>query len=138
MVLRGQGDSPVRICEPCKRLEEAARFEMRYGHKNRASRGTETNNCHTASSTNSLLVFSGKDEAGDGSSNQMEQAEMGSTTPEELRHDPGNSSCLKSMGWTEDAAESELSEKQFLPVDRYVTKYIQSLGKEKLLARKMW
>ncbi|KAL8491266.1 hypothetical protein ACS0TY_023052 [Phlomoides rotata] len=35
MVLRGQGDSPVRICEPCKKLEEAARFEMRYGHKNR-------------------------------------------------------------------------------------------------------
>lgn len=40
MVLRGQGDSPVRICEPCKKLEEAARFELRYGHKNRASRGT--------------------------------------------------------------------------------------------------
>lgn len=41
MVLRGQGDSPVRICEPCKKLEEAARFEMRYGHKNKAPRGTE-------------------------------------------------------------------------------------------------
>lgn len=40
MVLRGQGDSPVRICEPCKKLEEAARFEMRYGHRNRAGRGT--------------------------------------------------------------------------------------------------
>lgn len=39
MVLRGQGDSPVRICEPCKKLEEAARFEMRHGHKNRAGRG---------------------------------------------------------------------------------------------------
>ncbi|XP_057513650.1 uncharacterized protein LOC130795525 [Actinidia eriantha] len=39
MVLRGQGDSPVRICEPCKQLEEAARFEIRYGHKNRAGRG---------------------------------------------------------------------------------------------------
>ncbi|PIN17829.1 hypothetical protein CDL12_09501 [Handroanthus impetiginosus] len=39
MVLRGQGDSPVRICEPCKKLEEAARFEMRYGHKSRASKG---------------------------------------------------------------------------------------------------
>ncbi|KAM0833114.1 hypothetical protein ACQ4PT_064467 [Festuca glaucescens] len=35
MVLRGQGDSPVRICDPCKNLEEAARYEMRYGHKNR-------------------------------------------------------------------------------------------------------
>lgn len=39
MVLRGQGDSPVRICEPCKKLEEAARFELRYGHKNKAGRG---------------------------------------------------------------------------------------------------
>ncbi|RCV07055.1 hypothetical protein SETIT_1G213300v2 [Setaria italica] len=36
MVLRGQGDSPVRICDPCKKLEEAARYELRYGHKNRA------------------------------------------------------------------------------------------------------
>lgn len=37
MALRGQGDSPVRICEPCKKLEEAARFEMRQGR--RAGRG---------------------------------------------------------------------------------------------------
>lgn len=33
MVLRGQGDSPVRICEPCKKLEEAARFELRHGRR---------------------------------------------------------------------------------------------------------
>ena len=39
MVLRGQGDSPVRICDPCKKLEEAARYELRYGHKNRAQKG---------------------------------------------------------------------------------------------------
>lgn len=39
MVLRGQGDSSVRICDPCKKLEEAARFETRYGHKNRAGKG---------------------------------------------------------------------------------------------------
>ncbi|KAK7319567.1 hypothetical protein RJT34_04290 [Clitoria ternatea] len=38
MVLRGQGDSPVRICEPCKKLEEAARFEIRQGR--RAGRGS--------------------------------------------------------------------------------------------------
>ncbi|KAI5386331.1 uncharacterized protein LOC127100669 [Lathyrus oleraceus] len=38
MALRGQGDSPVRICEPCKKLEEAARFEMRQGR--RAGRGS--------------------------------------------------------------------------------------------------
>ncbi|PON36739.1 43kDa postsynaptic protein [Parasponia andersonii] len=40
MVLRGQGDSPVRICEPCKTLEEAARFEIRYGQRSRAGRGS--------------------------------------------------------------------------------------------------
>ncbi|KAL5774679.1 hypothetical protein ACOSP7_012236 [Xanthoceras sorbifolium] len=40
MALRGQGDSPVRICEPCKKLEEAARFEMRHAHKSRAGRGS--------------------------------------------------------------------------------------------------
>lgn len=40
MVLRGQGDSPVRICDPCKKLEEEARHELRYGHKNRATRAT--------------------------------------------------------------------------------------------------
>ncbi|XVE87875.1 hypothetical protein DITRI_Ditri19aG0023600 [Diplodiscus trichospermus] len=40
MVLRGQGDSPVRMCEPCKKLEEAARFELRHGYKSRAGRGS--------------------------------------------------------------------------------------------------
>ncbi|CAD6234651.1 unnamed protein product [Miscanthus lutarioriparius] len=40
MVLRGQGDSPVRICDPCKKLEEAARYELRYGHRNIAARAT--------------------------------------------------------------------------------------------------
>ncbi|MBA0778998.1 hypothetical protein Gotri_003283 [Gossypium trilobum] len=39
MVLRGHGDSPVRVCEPCKNLEEAARFESRHGYKSRAGRG---------------------------------------------------------------------------------------------------
>lgn len=33
MALRGQGDSPVRICDPCKKLEEAARFELRQGRR---------------------------------------------------------------------------------------------------------
>ncbi|KAK2644279.1 hypothetical protein Ddye_019474 [Dipteronia dyeriana] len=40
MNLRGQGDSPVRICEPCKKLEEAARFELRHGYKSRAGKGS--------------------------------------------------------------------------------------------------
>ncbi|XP_030470007.1 uncharacterized protein LOC115688347 [Syzygium oleosum] len=40
MVLRGQGDSPVRICDPCKKLEEAARFELRHGHRSKAGKGS--------------------------------------------------------------------------------------------------
>uniref|UniRef100_M4ERI0 FYVE-type domain-containing protein n=1 Tax=Brassica campestris TaxID=3711 RepID=M4ERI0_BRACM len=40
MSLRGQGDSPVRICDPCKQLEEAARFELRHGYKNRSAKGS--------------------------------------------------------------------------------------------------
>ncbi|KAM3362556.1 caldesmon [Capsicum galapagoense] len=134
MVLRGQGDSPVRICEPCKRLEEAARFEMRHGHKNRSSKGSsrlasknedevlnqllgkertsdvlshDQQSASTASGSN-VLDFSGKDEAGDGSSNQTEQpAEMGSITPEELRQqameEKQNHRTLKAAGKPEEA-----------------------------------
>ncbi|PQQ21168.1 uncharacterized protein Pyn_04491 [Prunus yedoensis var. nudiflora] len=39
MFLRGQGDSPERICEPCEKLEEAARFK-RHGPKSTAGRGS--------------------------------------------------------------------------------------------------
>ncbi|CAM6003430.1 unnamed protein product [Sphagnum balticum] len=37
-VLRGQGEAPVRICEPCKKIEEATRFELRYA-KNKNPKG---------------------------------------------------------------------------------------------------
>ncbi|CAN0852538.1 RUN and FYVE domain-containing protein 1 [Linum grandiflorum] len=42
MALRGQGDSPVRICDPCKKLEEAARFELRHGYKNRTAKAASS------------------------------------------------------------------------------------------------
>ncbi|RAL49627.1 hypothetical protein DM860_001918 [Cuscuta australis] len=51
MSLRGQGDSPVRICDPCKKLEEAARFEMRHGHK-RAGKGSSR---HTPNKDDEVL-----------------------------------------------------------------------------------
>ncbi|XP_058102192.1 uncharacterized protein LOC131246269 [Magnolia sinica] len=44
MVLRGQGDSPVRICDPCKKLEEVACFELRYGNKNKAGKDRDFGN----------------------------------------------------------------------------------------------
>ncbi|KAK8921703.1 1-phosphatidylinositol-3-phosphate 5-kinase FAB1A [Platanthera zijinensis] len=56
MVLRGQGDSPVRICDPCKKLEEAARFEMRYGYKNRAAKALGTGSSKQILNTEDELV----------------------------------------------------------------------------------
>ncbi|XP_042064973.1 uncharacterized protein LOC121808508 isoform X1 [Salvia splendens] len=55
MVLRGQGDSPVRICEPCKKLEEAARFELRYGHKNKSSRAIAGGSKHASKKDEEIL-----------------------------------------------------------------------------------
>ena len=37
--LRGQGEGQVRVCDPCKKLEDAARFELRHGPKNKAIKG---------------------------------------------------------------------------------------------------
>ncbi|GLT83138.1 hypothetical protein SLE2022_014470 [Rubroshorea leprosula] len=91
MVLRGQGDSPVRICEPCKKLEEAARFELRYGHKNRAAKGSSKLTLkHEDEVLNQIL---GSDERESSSSGQASknhssddmQNEMTSASPEELR-----------------------------------------------------
>lgn len=96
MVLRGQGDSPVRICEPCKKLEEAARFEMRYGHKNRAGRGSSKLTMkHEDDDADQVL---GSEIMGSSSARRREihrsqsieeirniQNEVGSVSPEELR-----------------------------------------------------
>lgn len=66
MVLRLQGDSPVRICNPCKNLEEAARFELRHGHKSRAVKGTSKQSLkHEDEILNQILGTSGKQEPGD-------------------------------------------------------------------------
>ncbi|CAM6088330.1 unnamed protein product [Calypogeia fissa] len=40
VILRGQGDSAVRVCEPCKKLEEAARFQARNRGKKGALKGS--------------------------------------------------------------------------------------------------
>ncbi|KAL3677091.1 hypothetical protein R1sor_027039 [Riccia sorocarpa] len=41
-ILRGQGDAPVRICDPCKKIEEAARFQLRNRGKKGAKVGSTT------------------------------------------------------------------------------------------------
>ncbi|XP_059623767.1 uncharacterized protein LOC132266802 [Cornus florida] len=60
ILLRGQGDSPVRICEPCKKLEEAARFELRHGNKNRSGRGSKLTSRSDDEVLNQILGNDGK------------------------------------------------------------------------------
>ncbi|KAL9243545.1 hypothetical protein vseg_017420 [Gypsophila vaccaria] len=101
MVLRGQGDSPVRICEPCKKVEEAARFELRYGHKNRAMKGSSKAASRSVDEVlNQILTNDGKESSKDGASvdedaslpgiassdnSGADNNELDSFTPEELR-----------------------------------------------------
>ncbi|XP_076948825.1 uncharacterized protein LOC143621198 [Bidens hawaiensis] len=93
MYLRGQGESPVRICEPCKTLEEAARFEMRYGHKNKSRKGTSklTSDNEDVVSVNGSVSSDmepvpGMQRATSASaSNSDMEVDLESTTPEELR-----------------------------------------------------
>lgn len=87
MVLRGQGDSAVRICEPCKKLEEAARFEMRHGHKNRTGRGVSK-----PTSTNEVDVINqilGSDKKVSVSSRELSTTNMDSR----IQRDTANASC---------------------------------------------
>ncbi|KAJ0748874.1 putative chromatin regulator PHD family [Helianthus annuus] len=90
MYLRGQGESPVRICDPCKTLEEAARFEMRYGHKNKSRKGGSklaSDNEDDVSVNGS--VSSDKESVPSASVSSVSNSDMEfdreSTTPEELR-----------------------------------------------------
>ncbi|XP_073138993.1 uncharacterized protein [Henckelia pumila] len=132
MVLRGQGDSPVRICEPCKALEEAARFEMRYGYKNRSGKGgskltskkedemfnqvlgndnTSQKTAYSASCSNIQEIVSQVE--GDIVRNlSLEQpaqpfSDVGAATPEDLRHqalvEKNNYRTLKAEGKSEEA-----------------------------------
>ncbi|KAH9323675.1 hypothetical protein KI387_018314, partial [Taxus chinensis] len=78
MYLRGQGDQPVRICNPCKDLEEAARFTARQGRKSQAAKvagGSRTTVKSEDEILQQILVTDGKpeshtymDSAGDGHS----------------------------------------------------------------------
>lgn len=46
---------PVRICDPCKKLEEAARFESRYGHRNKVSKVAGSSKSNPSIESDSLL-----------------------------------------------------------------------------------
>ncbi|PWA79270.1 Tetratricopeptide-like helical [Artemisia annua] len=103
MYLRGQGEAPVRICEPCKTLEEAARFELRYGHKNKSRKGvSKTPSDNEDDVLSKILGDSGNESVSPdkelvhslpsmqratsaSSSNTEMEVDIDSTTPEELR-----------------------------------------------------
>lgn len=90
MYLRGQGESPVRICEPCKTLEEAARFELRYGHKNKSRKGgasklASDNEDDESVSSDKESVPSMQRATSASCSNTEMEFDLESTTPEELR-----------------------------------------------------
>ncbi|XP_057550394.1 uncharacterized protein LOC130828430 [Amaranthus tricolor] len=102
MVLRGQGESLVRICEACKELEEASRLEQRYGYKNRTGKGSSKAASRSVDEVlNDILVTDGKESARMGSGKEIacqdegadmfgsvsdeNNNEMDSFTPEELR-----------------------------------------------------
>ncbi|CBI38341.3 unnamed protein product, partial [Vitis vinifera] len=126
MVLRGQGDSPVRICDPCKNLEEAARFEMRHGHKNKSGKGSSRlTSKHEDEVLNQILGKDGKESFSSGRESTSDTVsirsltvnepnhvpgEMGSISPEELRQqaldEKGKYKILKGEGKSEEALKA--------------------------------
>jgi hypothetical protein len=112
MVLRLQGDSPVRICDPCKKLEEAARFELRYGKNRPAKGGSKISNQDSASSSN-IQHGNTHDYASEivrSLSVDTSSTEVGSTTPEELRQqateEKKNHKILKAQGKNQEALKA--------------------------------
>ncbi|CDY25311.1 BnaC01g29800D [Brassica napus] len=88
MSLRGQGDSPVRICDPCKQLEEAARFELRHGYKNRAAKGGSKRTVKNEDDVLSEILGSDVDVSSSSESDRVTSKEMGSSSSMELDATP--------------------------------------------------
>ncbi|KAM7262547.1 hypothetical protein ACFE04_000230 [Oxalis oulophora] len=115
MFLRGQGDSPVRICDPCKKLEDAARFELRSGNKNRAGKGNSVinqvlgNEGSESFSGSTSSIVEEVSAHGDESDNLHSEA-AGSVTPEALRQqaleEKNKYKILKGKGKSEDALKA--------------------------------
>ncbi|CAH8307602.1 unnamed protein product [Eruca vesicaria subsp. sativa] len=128
MSLRGQGDTPVRICDPCKKLEEAARFELRHGYKNRAAKaggskrtlkneddvlseilGSDADVSSSSESVSSTDRVTSK-EMGSSSSNKDMELDAVSATPEELRkqavEEKNKHKALKKEGKSEEALKA--------------------------------
>ncbi|KAI4371918.1 hypothetical protein MLD38_010213 [Melastoma candidum] len=80
MVLRGQGDSPVRICEPCKKLVEAERLELRLGQRNRAGQGRSKMTSNVPNSEDEILTQILSSDVRTSSSARPETTKMDRTT----------------------------------------------------------
>lgn len=123
MSLRGQGDTPVRICDPCKTLEEAARFELRHGYKNRAAAKGGGSSKRTVKNEDDVLSeILGSDADVSSSSESVTSKDMGSSssnkameldaaaTPEELRkqavEEKNKYRVLKQQGKSEEALKA--------------------------------
>ncbi|RID79855.1 hypothetical protein BRARA_A02559 [Brassica rapa] len=117
MSLRGQGDSPVRICDPCKQLEEAARFELRHGYKNRSAKGGSKRTVKNEDDVLSEILGSDVDVSSSSESDRVTSKEMGSSssmeldaTPEELRkqavEEKNKYRVLKQQGKSEEALKA--------------------------------
>lgn len=123
MSLRGQGDTPVRICDPCKTLEEAARFELRHGYKNRPAKGGGSKrSLKNEDDVLSEILGSDADVSSSSESDRVASKEMGSsssnkameldaaTTPEELRKqavdEKSKYRVLKQRGKSEEALKA--------------------------------
>ncbi|XP_019170113.1 PREDICTED: uncharacterized protein LOC109165694 isoform X1 [Ipomoea nil] len=80
MILRGQGDSPVRICAPCKTLEEAARFEMRYGNKRAGKGGSKHASKNEDEVLNQILGYEQKESISSGRLSHDQQTHVASSS----------------------------------------------------------
>ncbi|EXC04602.1 Vacuolar protein sorting-associated protein 27 [Morus notabilis] len=141
MVLRGQGDSPVRICEPCKKLEEAARFEMRYGHRNRAGRGKTKSTLESEDEVLNQILGDDRKEAfasGLGSSSKTSSNIQGASSfnaqevvalgeGSEARRSPSTDDRFNTMGEMGTASPEDLRQKALEEKKKY--KVLKGEGK---------
>ncbi|KFK40672.1 hypothetical protein AALP_AA2G026300 [Arabis alpina] len=137
MSLRGQGDTPVRICEPCKKLEEAARFELRQGYKSRAAKGSSKRTIKNEDDVLSEIlgsdvdVSSSSESMASSSSNKDMELDVVSVSPEELRkqavEEKNKYRVLKGEGKSEEALKAFKRGKE---LERQADALVISLRKE--------
>lgn len=132
MLLRGQGDSPVRICDPCKKLEEAARFELRHGHKNKAVRG-DSKFASRKEDEDEVKIVSKKITSSASSSNRQQSI---SHIEEHIAGDLSLDWPTNSSADVESATPEELRDQAILEKKRYKTLKAEGKSEEALRAFK--